>query len=199
MICPRPYHVRRFVPVSSVFFKDSSLISLIKVATASRFWQLFFVLQPATVTSVYLQLFYVFNTSFCNNAWTWVVISSRKMEVKHTAMWDKCIENVPAVHAYSKKVRSMVVCDIKIFSPNHRAMTSQILLIYLEGPPIQKTAVALLIFTNNTEWQHWALSASVTNSINLIFTGPVQQRCPHTSCLALLRELFSARANETIM
>lgn len=54
----------------------------------------------------------------------------------------------------AKEVRSMVVCYSKLSSPNHRAMTSKFLLLYLEGLPLHETVAVLLIYANNTEWQH---------------------------------------------
>lgn len=132
--------------------------------------------------------------------------------VKHTAKWDtvtnkhsvlrlyytfwqmckNCTENVHAVHNMhtvlhtALEARSMVVCFSKLCSTTHRAITSLFLLLYLVGIPLPETAAMLLIYANNTEWQHRALSATVSDSINLIFTGPAQQRCLHTSCLRLL-------------
>ncbi len=122
----------------------------------------------------------------------------------HFGKCTKTTENVHAVHNMHTVLhtplesRSMVVCFSELCPPTHRAMISKFLLLYLVRLPLPETAAVLLIYVNNTEWQHRALSATVTDSINLIFTGPAQQRCPHTSCLRLLRQLFSARANETI-
>lgn len=71
-----------------------------------------------------------------------------------------CRENWPAVHnihtAYSKggEKYGSVLFQTVLQPTTHREMTSQFLRLYLVGLPLPKTAEVLLIYANNTEWQH---------------------------------------------